>query len=407
MPHEPLPDPTGITSGAATLDGALGRDLCALTMGMDALERRLSGGEGALDSEGLVPIYLGQDLAPPAALNGWPEAFERLDALDAQAQGLPQGPRRVFVAAMIDSLRAAAQLFDGQELSFAEKLERLVGVPSGPVEAAVMDALAADLDAALTGAGFGAGRLSERARRWEDQRALPPEEVIPLTDRLMLEARERTNATVFNTGDYNMSVRPVSGVPYTARCSFNDGQMDLNLDIRFTAAALKHLVCHEVFPGHSTQLLYTLHGAQSGSSTLDALLCTANAATGAVQEGIGDQGQELIDWVQDADDSVQLGLRALRSAAATSAAWHQMGDGWALERVRDYLNKTAFPQAAWVEGRLRFAAHPFKGAFIASYWFGDRAVREARLRAGQDRRQEFITFLYGEMNTPASLRAWA
>ena len=53
---------------------------------------------------------------------------------------------------------------------------------------------------------------------------------------------------------------------------------------------------------------------------------------------------------------------------------------------------------------MRFAAHPFRGPFIASYWFGDEAVREVRERAGLEKRAEFTQFLYGQMHTPTSLR---
>jgi hypothetical protein len=196
----------------------------------------------------------------------------------------------------------------------------------------------------------------------------------------------------------------VRDISYTARCRFDDRLMDLNADLEFTRSALKHLVSHEVFPGHSTQLLYTYARAKEGRSPLDVLLCTANAATGAVQEGIGDQGIYLIDWVDSEDDAIYLNLRRIRTAAATSAAWYLMGEGRPQEQVRQYLQQTAFPQSAWLEGRLRFATHPFRGAFIASYWFGDEAVRTVRERTPQERFPAFIEELYGQLNTPHSLQ---
>ena len=220
----------------------------------------------------------------------------------------------------------------------------------------------------------------------------------------MLEGQQRTDAMVFATNDYRMKLNLVYGVPYTARCNFNQGLMDLNGDLKFTPSALKHLVAHEVFPGHSTQLLYTLNAAQNGLSTPDVLLCTANTVVGTIQEGIGDQGIHLIDWIESDDDAIFMALRRLRSAAATSAAWYQMGEHWTLEKVRVFLQETAFPQPAWLEGRLRFAAHPFRGAFIASYWFGDEAVREVRERTKPENRKAFIEYLYTQMHTPSSLR---
>ena len=385
-------------------DRTLGQRLTSLTVGMDRLERRVNRGAGALDDEGLIPIYLGGDLVPEATLESWEAVFAQLDDLEREAGLLSPGPRRTFVLAMTDSLRAAAQLFTGIELGFAEKLERLVGVPAAPVAPERLETMRISLSAMLEHSGYRNGGLAERVTRWEGERFLEPDKIEATFEALMLEAQRRTDAMVFPTQDYSMRLNLVRGVPYTARCNFKDGLMDLNADLQFTPSALKHLVAHEVFPGHSTQLLYTLEAAKTGESTPDVLLCTANTVVGAIQEGIGDQGIHLIDWIESEDDAIFMALRRLRSAAATSAAWYQMGEGWELERVRTFLQETAFPQQPWLEGRLRFAAHPFRGPFIASYWYGDEAVREVREGAGSSQRKEFIEFLYGQMHSLSSLK---
>ena len=388
-------------------DHDFGRRLTALAVGMDQLERRLSQGNGALDGEGLIPIYLGDDLVSAVVLETWDQVFMRLDQLELEANAYPPSSRRVFLIAMIDSLRAAAQLFNGAELSFSEKLERLVGVSAQAVPAEQLENMRIKLEIMLDAAGYKQGSLSERVGRWENERFLASEKIEATFKALMLEAQRRTDAMVFATKDYRMKLNLVRGVPYTARCNFNQGLMDLNGDLEFTPSALKHLVAHEVFPGHSTQLLYTLKAAQQGSSTPDVLLCTANTVVGTIQEGIGDQGIHLIDWISNDDDAIFMALRRLRSAAATSAAWYQMGENWTLERVRQFLQNTAFPQTAWLEGRLRFAAHPFRGPFIASYWFGDEAVREVRERTNPSNRKAFIEYLYTKMHTPSSLGMFA
>lgn len=384
-------------------DHEVGRRLTALTVGMDRLERRLSRGHGVLDSEGLVPIYLGDDLVPASNYTDWNEVHAELAALDELVRGYPAGARNIFLTDMLRSLRTASRLFEGEELSFKEKLEHLVGVPAEPVGEGAMQVMLAELEALLDGAGYRHGTLAERVHRFEADGALPPGDLGGTFLDLMGEAQRRTDAMIYPTGDYHMALNAVRGVPFTARCNFNAGQMDLNVDLNFTRSALKHLVCHEVFPGHSTQLLYTRDAAASGESTADVLLCTTNAVTGCVQEGIGDQGIHLIDWVEDAGDAVHMALRRLRSAAATSAAWYQMGDGWDEARVRDYLERHSFGQRAWIDGRIRFASYSFRGPFIASYWHGDEAVRTVRERVGEEGRPAFIRTLYGEMHSPRSL----
>jgi len=385
-------------------DHVLGHRLAEVAIGMDRLERRLSQGQGALDSEGLVAIWLGDGLVEPEGLAGWSDAERALDRLAEDAARLEPGARRDFVDALVVSLQTAAALFQGAELGYAAKLERLVGVPAAPVEEGLLVGLRDTIDAALTRQGVADGELCDRVRRWERARALEPERLEPTFRELMAEAKRRTDAEVFDTGDYDMVLAPVRDVPYTARCNFREAKMDLNLDLAFSRPALKHLVAHEVYPGHATQLLSTLDAARSGAVPLDALLCTLNGATGAVQEGIGDQGVHLIDWIEDDDDVLFTALRRLRSASQASAAWYLMEEGWSEDRARAYLRDDACGQPAWVEGRLRFARHPFRGPFIASYWYGDEAVREVRERVAPERRAAFLRFLYQGVHTPASLR---
>jgi hypothetical protein len=385
-------------------DYDFGRRLTALAVGIDQLERRLSDGKGVLDNEGLIPIYLGNDLVSESQFETWDQVFSQLSTLEVEAKAYAPGARRGFLTAMIDSLRAAAQLFNGTELSFSAKLERLVGVPAQAVPTEQLEDMRSKLETLLAQSGYQHGHLSERVMRWESERFLEADQIESTFEALMLEGQQRTDAMIFATKDYRMQLNLVSGVPYTARCNFNEGMMDLNADLKFTRSALKHLVAHEVFPGHSTQLLYTLDAAQQGSSTPDVLLCTANTVVGTIQEGIGDQGIHLIDWIESKDDAIFMALRRLRSAAATSAAWYQMAEFWTLEHVREFLQDTAFPQPIWREGRLRFASHPFRGAFIASYWFGDEVVREVRERTKPEHQKAFVKYLYGQMHTPSSLR---
>lgn len=384
-------------------DHEIGRRLTALTIGMDHLERRLSRGHGVLDSEGLVPIYLGDQLVPAAPLADWDAVQHELSSLEQAASGLEAGPRRVFLDDMFRSLRTAARLFEGEELSFKEKLEGLVGVPAQAVDTEQIENMKLDVDRVLMDAGYRQGTVAERVARWEQEQAIPTERLEAEFKLLMDDAQARTDRLIYATGDYQMQLNTLRGVPFTARCNFNEGQMDLNVDLSFTRSALKHLVAHEVFPGHSTQLLLTRDWAQQGKSTADVLLCTTNAVTGCVQEGIGDQGVHLIDWIEDEGDLLHRALRRVRSATATSAAWYQMGEGWPEARVIEYLEQHSFGQRPWIEGRVRFASYPFRGPFIASYWFGDEAVREVRERTLPEDRAAFVEYLYGQMHSPRSL----
>jgi hypothetical protein len=295
-----------------------------------------------------------------------------------------------------------------EDLTFEEKLRDFAGVPAGLIPEATLDELREGLAVILARRGFTAGSLGERVRSWEAARVLHRDDLTRVFDELMAIARAKTDATIFPVGDYSMRLRPVENVRYTARCSFDEGCMDINVGVAFTRSNLKHLVCHEVFPGHSTQLLYTRTLVDEGRAPLDTLLCTANAVTGCIQEGIGDQGIELIDWIEDDDDAAHVELRRLQTAAGANAAWHLMVDRWPEERVAEYLRERAFGQEAWIRGRIGFAQQPFHGPFLAHYWYGNETVRKVRLRASSPaQRSAFTRYLYERLHSPESLEMFA
>ena len=381
--------------------------LTRLTLGVDALERKKNRGGGPLDSEGLLPIYLGADLIAAPVYETYAQVESELDALGEQLPHVAPAPRRVFATAMLRSLRAAVRLFRGDALDYAAKVTDLVGAPAGPVDTEEVEVTRERLHVLLRARGVVHGSLAQRIAAWEEERALPADELERAFHSLMIEGRARTAAKIFDTGDFTMALNPVRGVPYTARCVFDARKMDLNVDLKFTRAAIKHLVAHEVFPGHATQLLLTRARVEQGTAHPETLLCTANTVLGCVQEGIADEGVELIDWVDDEDDRIHLELRRLRSAAQASAGWYLMVDERPAESVAQYLRDTAAGQESWVRGRLKMAAHPFRGAFIASYWAGARAVRKVSQRTAPSDFRRFVDYLYGSAHSPQSLEMFS
>lgn len=378
----------------------IGRDLAEVTMGLHRYEMGRTGGGKVLEGEGLMPLFNGNKLVTARVYAGWEPILAGLEAASAT---LAAGPRRVFLDGMVKSLKVAVNIFIGGTPSFVEKIATLVGAPAGREDPALIEDARARLDRLLTRSGFSTGALCDRIHAWEHSRAVSQDKIEAVFRELMAEAKARTDRLVFDTGDYDMALNPVRNKMFTARCLFHAGKMDLNLDIEFTRAALKHLICHEVYPGHSTQLLYTTAEAEPDRAPLDALLIATNAITGCVQEGIGDQGIHLIDWIEDADDEIHAEWRRIKSAAQTSAAWMLMVDGLPAETVADNRRDTAMGQEAWIKGRLRMASDPVRGPFISSYWAGKESVRRVRERVTKAQWPDFLFARLGRAQSPASL----
>lgn len=381
----------------------LGRELTEITLGINAFEAKGSESGSLVDNDDLIPLYAGGDIVTARAYDTREAIRADLNSLETDIARLPAGARKVFLAGMLKSLRVAMRLLSGSTPSFEEMVTDLVGAPAGREDPALIEDARARLDVLLRKANIVRGTLAQRAAAWEDAHTITTEKLDVAFRELMAEAKARTDARIFDTGDYDMVLNPRPGMMYTAFCSFSDGRMDLNTDVRFTRAALKHLVCHEVYPGHSTQLLYSLNEVEAGRAPADALLIGSNAITACVQEGIGDQGIYLIDWIEDGDDEIYQQLRRIRSAAQSSAAWMLMVEGVSAETVADYLRETAMGQEVWVQGRLRLASHPSRGPFITAYWAGDESVRRVRERLTPDQWPDFLVQLYGRAQSPQSL----
>lgn len=386
-------------------DSRIGYEITALAAGIDAFERTLAPERRALGDEGLIPLYLGAELVRARIYEDWERVDADIGEMASVVADTPGGPRRMFLEKLLESLRMASLLFRGGSAGYGEKLVRLVGVPAEALDDDFIPELQEKLEVMLAAAGFGSGSFADRVSAWESGEAIPPGRLAAVFRELMLEARDRTNRYVVPTGDYLMELNPVRDTHYTARCDFARGMMDINVGNTFSRSALKHLVAHEIFPGHATQNIHTMESFRKGRATADVLLCSLNGITGVLQEGIGDQGVELVHWIEDRDDEIQAVLRRYRSAAATRAAWMLNVEGRTDHEVLDYLRTVAAMQEARAAGRVRMARHPFRGPFIASYFYGNEAVRTVRTGIGEDpvRRRAFVAELYGRMHSPESL----
>jgi len=380
-------------------DQKMGYEITSIALGIDALERSLQKGLGSLDSEGLVPIYLGDDLIAPRPYQSWQRAKDDLDSFDTKLRDCPDHRRKLFLSGLLESLRTAIMVFQGEDTSFAYRLEHLVGVPASPADEQVIEELRDEIDQALVRLNIVRGTLAQRVHTWQNSKFIPVDHLEKEYDLLQETAVARTAKYVFDVGDFRMDLVLKPGTHSAGRCNFLEKTMEINTDLGCTRAALKHLVTHENFPGHATQLLYTLDAYKHGEATADVLLCTLNGVPGIIQEGIGDQATELIDWVEDDDDVIQIALRRLRIAAATTASWRLMELGESEETLIPYLKETGFVIDPYVDGRLTQARHVYRGPFNASYYYGTQAVREQRLRTSKEDFSDFISYLYGRMHS--------
>jgi len=384
----------------------LGQELAQATLGLDRLYRNRATGNGPLDREGLVAVPPAD--VEPALYMDWVEADAALCALQGRLREIGKGLRRDYVAEMLESLRCAVAVFRGEAVPYVQRVERCLRVPGRPVPQGVMDGYRRVIDTCLRELGYAHGTLAERVTRWEAQNQVPPAEVPSVLGELLQVARRRTEEKVMALPASSMEIMPVGlrNVPFSAYCDYANRQLKVNLDYVYTRTALKHLACHEAFPGHLLHMAVREQRARDGLMPADAPLVVVNSASSAVFEGIGENGMAFLDWVESPADTLGMTLNRLRSAARVNAALMIHHEGASVDAARVYLSETCFTTPAWVESRLGFLTHSLRAPFIFAYWYGDAAVDAVWRQVPPSRRSAFFRFLYHHMHTPTTLATY-
>jgi len=375
----------------------LGARAAAGLLGVDALYRAESD-----DGEGLVVL----NLAAPGELEAesfgaYAEARSWFEALESEAAGLPEEDRRTYYRHLCHSTLAFIRWRE-EGLPFNSQLEGFLHVPVAPASRKDLDGICRDLLTLLTEMGYG-GDLRAQCEAWEERNRVPPEEVDGVLGALMDEAWDRTEERVMEIPAQKsdgMRVATVSGVAFNARCDYLNRTIELNTDPTLTRPGLKHLAVHEGCPGHYVQFKLRETTFRKGLAPADNLLSVVNTASSSVFEGIADAGLEMLDWIDTGDDRVQSLLNRYRAGIGTEAAWRLHALEWPQGKVTDWLrNHSLVGGDGWVENRMAFISAPSRAVLIWSYWWGERVVAPAWRRAPEDRRPEFLHFLYGRMHS--------
>lgn len=380
---------------------AYGKRAATGLLGVDALYRSESG-----DEDGLV--VLNMDTAgeyPPEPFESYTAAKEYFTALKADAAALEEADRRLYYDQLCHSTLSFIAWREGS-LPFNAQLTGFLHVPAEPASDAELDDLRNQIRALLNQMGY-SGDLKTQCAAWQERNQVPPDEVQELLQSLLDEAWERTNQRLLEIPapkSDGMRATTVSGVPYNGRINYLDRQVELNIDPVLTRPGLKHLAVHEGCPGHYLQFKLREVWHDEGKAPADGLLSVVNTASSSTFEGIADTGLKMIEWIETDDDRVSALMGRYRSGIGTGAAWRLNALSWPKEQVENWLHEQSLAGGeGWVKNRMGFISSPARAVLIWSYWWGEKAVSPAWESTPEEKRPEFLRFLYGRMHSPQSV----
>ncbi|MCR9138196.1 MAG: hypothetical protein NXI27_19515 [Alphaproteobacteria bacterium] len=381
----------------------LGKELAELTAGLDMLYRNEVRSDGFLDAEGLIPVAVAA--VKPKPLRDYSAARDAVIALQDRASREAESDlRRDYIVEMCDSLLALITTFEKGDISYADRVARQIRVDTRIVDDAILDEYRAIIRERLEVIGRWTGDIGADVSRWEADIIVPADSVLETLRRYCETARERVSAAMFDMANEWIEPGELRGVPFSAYCDYPGRKLLMNLSHPYTPYALKHLACHEAFPGHLVHLALRERYVKEGSMPLDGAQVVTSSASSALFEGIADNGLFFVDWVETPEDELAVALQRLRAALRCNAAWMLHAEKRPPEAVARIIAEAGYQDVETTAAQLGFLRHGLRAPFVYSYWCGERAVHDVWKTVPRDRRCAFWHYLYSNMHTPRTLR---
>jgi hypothetical protein len=374
--------------------------------------------------DGFVDAYYGPpELSSQVEAEGEPDPAalaEEAAALGRELAGADgfEDQRRHWLLGQIRGCETVARRLAGEQLSWAEEVERCYGVRPEVTPDDRFAEAQEELERALPGEGD----LGERYRAWLETQVVPRERILPAVERLAGELQARTERLFGLPDGEHVELDVVENEPWGA---FNYYLGDLrsrvviNTDLPVYSMRLALLVAHEIYPGHHTEHAWKEQLLVRDRGTVEESIFLTGTPQAVVSEGIAMLAPEIA-LAGEEDDVVEPALSELgipydaptaRAARDFAEALEGLGvnlayqlheEGRARDDVIAYGVRWSLRTPEHVAKVLEFVTHPTWRAYASCYTSGLELCR--RFTEGDPLRfRQLLT----EQLTPADLEASA
>ena len=327
--------------------------------------------------------------------------------------GLEPGRTR-WLGAQLLGLETVARKLSGEDIPFADEVERCYGVRPERVPETVFEDAHRELDELLPGDGS----LAERWQAWQDGDVLEPDQLEPFAKSLAEDLRARTRDLFGLPAEEAVRFEVVRDEPWAAY-NYYEGELRSRIalcaDVPLSAGRAVHLVAHEAYPGHHTEHAWKEQRLVRDAGRIEESVLMIGTPQALISEGIAETGSsvllgddrerigaEHLARVGIAYDA-ELALAVNRAAyplgyAAANAAFLVHEDGATTEQAADYIEKWRLVSRARAENSVRFLTDPLWRSYVTTYDDGERVCR-AWVDGDPQRFRRLLT----EQLTPADL----
>ena len=335
--------------------------------------------------------------APTAeALRAGAEAL--LDLLPSM--GYP-APRAAYLQRQVTALHAQARTLAGERIGLVEQARLYFDIDVRRVPEDTFAAAHETLDQLLPGTGS----LVERRAAWRRRYEIPTEHVLPLIDRIAVEARRRTVMRLPLPREERIEVRLAHDQPWGAY-NWYLGQarslIEINTDLPRQVDGLVDYLAHEGYPGHHTEHALREAWQYRGQGQGEYAIQLINTPESLISEAIATCAAELSfpevrtwpgwrkkscpssiwRWTCPPAGRIRQAGEALAGVSG-NAAFLLHEDGRPPDEVAAYVERWALRTPEEARHHLGFLASPLWRVYIFTYQYGHALL--APLLRGPDR----------------------
>jgi hypothetical protein len=339
--------------------------------------------------EGLVDSYYGP-----------PELAERVDAepltepaelVAETGQLLADAEAGSWFASQLVGLETVARKLAGEEIPYADEVERCYGVRPQWTPEEVFEAAHRELDEVLPGSGT----LAERYQAWREG-AVPADRLGALMDGLLSDFRARTKAAFGLPEGEDIQIEHVTGEPWAAYNYYLGGlrsRIALNTDTAMSPDFVAELAAHEAYPGHHTEHAWKEQLLVREGGDLTESILMIGTPQSLIAEGIAGLGSEALLGSEEEDVIAEhmrsAGVeydadvsRAVKHArqpferVAGNAALLMHAEGRPEEEARAYLMRWQLSSERRSKQQMSFIADPLWRSYVTTYADGYQVCRD-------------------------------
>jgi hypothetical protein len=351
--------------------------------------------------DGFVDAFIG-----PSEMERAVAAEEAVDpkALRDEAQLLLDGlgdidleeDRRRWLRGQLEALACLTARLADEDITWADEVERCLGVRPTRTDTRVIEDVHRRLDAALPGSGT----LRERYNAWDANNAVPREKVVPALERLQQVLGPRAHEIAPMPEEESVTYELVSDVPWIAYNRYEGryhSRVEVNTDLPVSVVLLVSLAAHEAYPGHHTErvakdarLSRDLRRLETSIAiSAPESLVSEGIATNALDEALGDEPFAVvadvlanIEIAFDPEEAHEVHEAELALyAPAVNAAFMLHEEGASTDEAEGYLREWALESNERAAHTVAFLTDPSSRAYVSAYPDGRRLCRDFADRA--------------------------